>query len=155
MDRETLQRKIQHLLDSQKLAVLSTSGPAGAYASLIAFDHTRDLRCIYFATTRATRKYANLMHDPQVALLIDSRTNRTEDFHQAAAVTVTGTAAEFSENEKQAAATSYLERHPYLEEFIAAPTTAFFAIRVQNYIYVSHFQQVFELRPNHVSDTSS
>lgn len=153
MNPNELQNKIRRLLASQRLAVLSTCGPAGAYASLVAFDYASNLRCMYFATTRATRKYANLMHEPRLAFLVDSRTNRQEDFHQAAAVTVTGLAEEFEEKEKQAAAGSYLAKHPYLQDFIAAPTTAFFAVRTENYIYVSRFQEVFELRMDHVPDT--
>jgi nitroimidazol reductase NimA-like FMN-containing flavoprotein (pyridoxamine 5'-phosphate oxidase superfamily) len=154
MNPKKLQQKISRLLDRKKLAVLSTCGGRGPYASLVAFHYTSDLRCIYFATTRATRKYANLMHQPQVAFLIDSRTNREEDFHRAEAVTVIGRAEEFEEQEKQTAAASYLRRHPYLQEFIEAPTTAFFAVRTEDYIYVSNFQEVFELRIDHAPDTS-
>jgi nitroimidazol reductase NimA-like FMN-containing flavoprotein (pyridoxamine 5'-phosphate oxidase superfamily) len=148
MTPKELREQIGKLLDVQLLAVLSTCGAKGPYASLVAFDYASDLRCLYFATTRATRKYANLMHHPGTALLIDSRANSEEDFHRAAAVTVIGTAAEFPENEKQAAAASYIERHPSLQEFISAPTTAFFAVRTRNYIYVSRFREVFELRMN-------
>lgn len=154
MNPKELQQKISRLLDRQKLAVLSTCGVSGPYGSLVAFHYSSDLRCIYFATTRATRKYANLMHQPQVALLVDSRANRQEDFHRAEAVTVIGRAEEFDEEEKQSAAASYLVRHSYLQEFIEAPTTAFFAVRTENYIYVSRFQEVFEMRIDHAHDTS-
>lgn len=154
MDLHKLERKITNLLDSQLLAVLSSSGANGPYASLVAYHHASDLRCIYFATPRATRKYANIMHDSRVAFLIDSRSNQQTDFHRADAVTVIGRAEEFAEQEKQAAAASYLERHPYLEEFIAAPTTAFFAVQTSNFIYVSHFQEVFELRVDHATGTA-
>lgn len=149
MNPKELQEKIRRLLDRQKLAVLSTSDGAGPYASLVAFCHTSDLRGIFFATTRATRKYANLVREPRVAFLVDSRTNREEDFHKAEAVTIIGRAEEFAEDEKQHAAAAYLERHPYLQEFIDAPTTALFAVRTENYIYVSRFQEVFEYRIGH------
>ncbi|MDW7771676.1 MAG: pyridoxamine 5'-phosphate oxidase family protein [Desulfobulbaceae bacterium] len=146
MNPKELREKIRELLAGQRLAVLSTFSPGGPYASLVAFHHSPDLRCLFFATPRASRKYANLMHLQQAALLIDSRTNRSEDLQQAVAVTATGSAEEFSEEEKPAAAVFYLERHPYLQDFIAAPSTAFFAVLVENYIYVSCFQDVFELR---------
>lgn len=150
MDRNKLKQRITRLLDGQLLAVLSSSGTNGPYASLVAFQYTADLRCMYFATPRATRKYANIMHDSKVAFLIDSRSNRQNDFHRADAVTVIGRADEFAEKEKKDAAASYLARHPYLAEFIAAPTTAFFAVQTENLIYVSRFQEVFELRVDHV-----
>lgn len=150
-----MQQKIHALLKSQKLAVLSTCGPGGSYASLVAFHYSSDLRCVYFATTRATRKYANLMHHPKVAFLIDNRSNRVEDFHKAAAVTIIGQAEEFDEKEKLTATDSYLARHPYLHDFIAAPTTAFFAVEAKDYIYVSRFQEVFEYRIDHDQDSST
>ena len=155
MNPEKLRHNIQQLLASQRLAVLSTSDKGSPYASLVAFSFSSDLRCIYFATTRATRKYANLMSQPRVAFLIDSRTNQVEDFHRAAAVTVLGRCEEVTEKEKQHAAGLYIERHPYLKEFVEAPTTAFFSVPVEMYIYVSHFQEVFELRIADVPDTST
>lgn len=143
---EKLRHNIQQLLESQRLAVLSTSDKGSPYASLVAYSFSSDLRFIYFATTRATRKYANLMSQSQIAFLIDSRTNQVEDFHRAAAVTVLGRCEEVEEKKKQHAAELYMERHPYLKEFVEAPTTAFFSVIVERYIYVSRFQEVFELR---------
>ena len=154
MNPEQLRDNIYQLLASQKLAVLSTSDMGRPYASLIAFCFSADLRIIYFATPRTTRKYANLKDQPQVAFLIDSRANQTEDFHRAAAVTVLGRCEEIAEDGKQKAAIPYLERHPYLKEFIEAPTTAYFAVRIEKYIYVSHFQEVFEYKVADAIDTA-
>ena len=55
-----LKQALNRLLSTQKLAVLSTFGNEQPYASLIAFAAADDLKHIIFATTRATRKYANL-----------------------------------------------------------------------------------------------
>jgi heme iron utilization protein len=79
-------------LTSQPLAVLSTHQAGQPYSNLIAFAATPDLESIFFATTRATRKFANLMADPRVALLIDNRANQEADFAEAAALTVLGSA---------------------------------------------------------------
>jgi len=146
MDSEQLQQHITQLLASQRLAVLSTSEHGRPYASLIAFYFSPDLRFVYFATSRATRKYANLMTEPQVALLIDSRSNQEEDFHRAAAATILGKAVELDKNSKKEAGGLFLARHPYLREFIEAPTTALFSVQTERYIYVSRFQEVFEYR---------
>ena len=155
MEPEKLRDNIYQLLTSQRLAVLSTSDKGRPYASLVAFCFSTDLRIMYFATPRATRKYANLIGQPQVAFLVDSRANQTEDFHRAAAVTVLGRCEEIAEDGKQKAAVPYLERHPYLKEFIDAPTTAYFAVRIEKYIYVSHFQEVFEYKVADGTDTSA
>ena len=146
MDPEKLRDNIYQLLTIQRLAVLSTNDKGRPYASLVAFCFSADLRMMYFATQRATRKYANLVNQPQVAFLIDSRTNQVEDFHRAAAVTVLGQCEEVAEDKKQDVVRPYLEKHPYLREFIEAPSTAFFATHVETYIYVSHFQEVLEYK---------
>ena len=88
MQREKVQAAIAELLLSQKLAVLATQSPAGSpYASLIAFAATPDLQKIVFATSRETRKFTNIKHNPEISLLVDNRSNRENDFHDARAVT--------------------------------------------------------------------
>ena len=155
MEPEKLRDNIYQLLTSQRLAVLSTSNKGRPYASIVAFCFSPDLRILYFATPRATRKYANLMDQPQVAFLVDSRANKVEDFDKTVAVTVLGRCEEFAEERKQEAVVLYLEKHPYLNEFVEAPTTAFFAVQIEKYIYVSHFQEVFEYQVANATDTAT
>ena len=92
IDREQLKQRLHQLFASQKLAVLSTQQQGQPYASLIAFAASDDLKELYFATPRATRKYAYLEANPKVALLIDSRSNQDSDIHQAIAATAVGKA---------------------------------------------------------------
>jgi heme iron utilization protein len=116
------------------------------YASLVVFAATQDLKSLLFATTRATRKYDNLSHDPRVALLIDSRSNLNSDIHGAIAVTATGIAEEVGEKEKEALLKIYLAKHPHLKDFVHSPTCALLRVKVETYYLVSKFQKVFELR---------
>jgi nitroimidazol reductase NimA-like FMN-containing flavoprotein (pyridoxamine 5'-phosphate oxidase superfamily) len=136
---------IRELLESQRLAVLSTQDHGQPYCNIIAIAATDDLKNLLFATTRATRKYANLMADPRVAVLVDNRKNAPSDFADAAAVTALGKAWELQGAERQRFLKVYLARHPYLEEFVAAPTCALLRIKVDRYIAVSRFQDVREI----------
>ena len=138
---------IRELLESQKLAVLSTQGKEQPYSNLVAFTVTPDLQYLIFATTRATRKYANLLKHPQVSMLIDNRTNETADFAEAAAVTVLGRASEVQGDERSQLIKTYLNRHPYLEGFVTSPNCALFAVKVDRYIMVTRFQDVREIVP--------
>lgn len=147
MDSQQLQQQIRELLAGQRLAVLATSDRGRPYASLVAFSAADDLHALYFTTSRETRKYANLTAEPRTALLIDSRTNREEDFLQAEAVTVLGMAIEFEGEEKKPPVALFLARHPTLREFVEAPSTAFFAVRVEKFVYVSRFREVLEYTP--------
>ena len=137
---------IKNLLESQKLAVLSTQDHGQPYCNLMAIAATDDLKHLLFATTRATRKYANLMADSRVAVLVDNRQNDVADFTEAAALTALGKAWEVLGVERQQFLKVYLEKHPYLEEFAAGPTCALLRVRVDRYIVVTRFQEVREIQ---------
>jgi nitroimidazol reductase NimA-like FMN-containing flavoprotein (pyridoxamine 5'-phosphate oxidase superfamily) len=138
---------VRDLLDTQRLAVLSTQMSGRPYSNLIAFAASGDLKDIVFATPRASRKYANLIAEPQVSLLIDNRSNQEADFGQASAVTVLGTAEEVLELDREKYLQFYLQKHPYLEEFVTAPTCAFIRVKVEKFIMVTRFQEVREIYP--------
>lgn len=140
-----VEETIRALFRSQKLAVLSTQRSGQPYASLVAFVASEDLKHLYFATARTTRKYNNLDVDPRVAMLMDSRSNLESDIHTAVAVTATGTAGEVSEQEKDPGVLLYLSKHPYLQDFIRAESCALIRVAVETYYLVSRFQQVMEL----------
>jgi nitroimidazol reductase NimA-like FMN-containing flavoprotein (pyridoxamine 5'-phosphate oxidase superfamily) len=143
---QELKESIKGILDSQKLAVLATQKDGNPYGSLVAFAATADMKTILFATTRATRKYANLLTDPGVALVIDTRTNQSADFSDAAAITVLGEVEEVAGHKRQEFVEIYLDKHHYLKEFVESPTTALLSVKVKTYIMVNQFQNVQELQ---------
>jgi heme iron utilization protein len=138
--------KIRELFLLQRLAVLSTRNAEQPYSNLICFVVSDDLRHILFATTRSTRKYANLMREARVALLVDNRSNDPADTFRALAVTALGIARELEGTEGEQARKTYVARHPHLEEFVSSPSTALLRLDVEKYILVRRFQDVTELR---------
>ncbi len=142
---EQIRQRLHDLFAAQHLVVLSTHGDGQPYASLVAFVASNDLKALYFATDRSTRKFANLTAHPPVAMLIDSRTNRVADFHEAVAATATGVAEEVSPAERESLQALYLEKHPHLVDFVTAPTCALVRIKVDCYYLVSRFQNVVKL----------
>jgi nitroimidazol reductase NimA-like FMN-containing flavoprotein (pyridoxamine 5'-phosphate oxidase superfamily) len=140
-----VKRDLRKLLQSQPLAVLATQNRGQPYASLIAFASSDDLRSLYFATTRSTRKYANLSNDSRVAVLVDNRSNKASDFRWAMAATATGRATEVSPSERESLLDLYLAKHPHLKDFVQSPTCAFCEIKVQTFFVVTRFQQVVEV----------
>ncbi len=138
--------QIRELLLLQSLAVLSTRNNEQPYGNLICYVASSDLRHILFATTRSTRKYANLMDEARVALLVDNRSQDPADTFRSMAVTVLGVARELEGNEAKQARETYLGRHPHLEEFISSPSTALLRLDVEKYILVRRFQDVIELQ---------
>lgn len=80
-----------------------------------------------------------------VSLLIDNRSNTVSDFHNAMAVTSTGTVSEIFEDEKTDFLTTYLRKLPHLEDFVMSPTCALMRVKVQKYYVVKRFQNVMVL----------
>ena len=144
-DTGALKHIITELFSTQKLAVLSSFGNEQPYASLVAFAVTDGLRNIIFATNRATRKYANLLSEPNVALLIDSRSNTEKDFSYAVAVTALGRAEEVNSPERGPLLDIYLEKHPQLKAFVTSPSCALLKVSIGKYYVVNRFQNVREL----------
>lgn len=144
-DLTKVKRDLKKLLQSQPLAVLATQNRGQPYASLIAFASSGDLKRLYFATTRSTRKYANLSGDSRVAVLVDNRSNKASDFRWAMAATATGSAEEVDPAEKGSVLDLYLAKHPHLKEFVHSPTCALCEIRVQTFFVVTRFQSVVEV----------
>ena len=144
-DLDSMKEDLKGLFASQRLAVLATQNEGQPYPSLVPFTAGEDLKQLFFATTRSTRKYANLPSDARVAILIDNRSNEATDFRRAMAATATGKAEEIGGHEREEVLKHYLARHPHLEEFISSPSCAFLRISVDTYYVVSRFQKVIEV----------
>jgi nitroimidazol reductase NimA-like FMN-containing flavoprotein (pyridoxamine 5'-phosphate oxidase superfamily) len=142
---DSMRKDLKELFANQPLAVLSTQNEGQPYASLVAFAAREDLKALFFATTRATRKYANLSSDPRVAMLMDNRSNEVADFRWAMAVTATGKAEEVTGQDKEKVLKTYLAKHPHLEEFVRSPSCALLKIRVERYYVATRFQSVIEV----------
>ena len=140
-----LKEFLKDLFSSQRLAVLATQSRKQPYGNLVAFMATDDLKHLLFVTTRATRKYANISENPRIAMVVDNRSNRKSDFHQAAAVTATGVVKEMVGPQKRRLQKLYLSKHPYLKEFVSSPTCALLRMDVETYYVVRQFQNVVEL----------
>lgn len=141
---QEIQKAIRNLLSHQRLAALSTQRNGQPYTSLMAFACRDDLKEFVVATSRSTRKHQNILMDCRVSLLVDNRSNEEDDFHSAMALTVLGKALPVEASERALYQELYLKRHPYLEDFLGAPTTAFIKIMVYHYLLVSRFQNVME-----------
>ncbi len=138
---DTSRTRLHELLATQPLAVLATSDDGAPYASLVAIAAEGE-SCLYFATSRATRKWGNLSSDTRVAVLLDDRTGNRSDFHSAAAATGVGTASECIGEAAQTGRDALLARHPHLETFVTSPSTVIARVDVARWYVVTRFQSV-------------
>lgn len=143
-----VQNRLRNLFKTQNLAVVATQTGGQPYASLVAFVASDDLRHLFFVTARTTRKFSNLLSESRVAVLVNSSSNRESDFHDAISITITGTAEEIKDPERQDILTLYLSKHPYLEDFARSPSCALIRVVARSYYMVQNFQNVMELHIN-------
>jgi uncharacterized protein YhbP (UPF0306 family) len=144
---ETRQR-IQALLDEQPFAVLCTQGGGEPYGSVIAYAVGTQLCTITFATPKATRKYRLLCECESVALVVDSRSKFPEDMMKVEAITATGRAVQLGPGpDFDRWANLLTQRHPQLQSFVRAPSSALFRIDIVRYQHVSRFQKVRQWVP--------
>ncbi len=135
---------LEDLCLSQPLAVLATADSSAPYANLVAVAFTLDLNHLFFATSRATRKWQNLSRNPQVSLLLDNRSNQVSDFSKAVAATIIGTAEEMTGEDRERGEKLYLAKHPNLRDFLTEPECALFKVTIGKIYLVTHFQKVME-----------
>ncbi len=142
-----LRKLLKDLFKSQLFASLATQQLTRPYTNLIAFAATQDLKDILFITRRETHKYANLLSNNNVSVLIDNRSNSDADFRNAIAVSAVGTAEEVKDQNRDTLLHLYLAKHHSMEKFAHSSESALFRIRVKKYFIVRKFQEVMELKP--------
>jgi general stress protein 26 len=145
-DTAEVAAQVRALMSSQRYAVLSTHQDDGhPYASLVAFSVSDDLAQLVFCTLRSTRKFANLVADGRIALLVDNRSNDEADLQTAAAVTLLGRCEQVERPRRDQLAESFLRQHPAMNAFLESPGCAVILVNVQAYYLVTRFQNVVEL----------
>lgn len=143
-----IETEIRELISAELFAVLATQGEGQPYTSIISFASNSDLTNIVFSTSRETRKFNLLLKSPKVSIMVDDRSSSPPIINQIRAVTITGTSRIIKDkNEKKSWASILTNKHPYLEGFLDAPSTAVVVVDVYRYFYVRRFQEVFEWNP--------
>lgn len=138
---------IHSLLKSQLFCVLSTNLKEEnyPYSSLIAFLDSDDFRYLYFATSRKTTKFTNLLSDPKVCMFFDNRSNDLEDVKNAITATVLGKVEELDKEINKDILHFFIQKYPQLKQFVEKSNTAFLRMIVDEYIVVYNFSKVLRL----------
>ena len=136
-------RRLQAFNKSQYFGVLATNDKGQPYTSLISFAMTPDLKKVIFATPQATRKFKNIVNTKKVSILIDSRSNLRKNLLATEAITIMGSARYIPRGKtRNELAAIFLKKHPDLEQFVQADTTALIAVKATRCIHVGKFQTI-------------
>ncbi|MBU1712519.1 MAG: pyridoxamine 5'-phosphate oxidase family protein, partial [Proteobacteria bacterium] len=129
--------KIKALVRAKGICVLSTaSDDAVPHCSLMAYVANNACTEIYMVTHRATRKYKNLLGNPVISLLIDSRENYPRE--QVQAITVSGIYQAIGNRRKrEEVGARLLQQHPHLKDFILNPDAVIICIKVDSFLLLN------------------
>lgn len=133
---------LNRLLADQRFAVLSTQSEEGIHSCLVAFAVDDALQTLLLCTPKSTRKYANLLSNPNVTLLVHNSSNQGGDITEAMAVSMAGRAREVDAADRRAPLDRFLSKHPNMAEFAKTPSVALIEVRIERFDVVTHFQDV-------------
>jgi len=144
MANETLE-KMKSVVRGHDTCVLATVSEGRPHCSLMAYAVDDACGEIYMVTPRATTKYKNLMNNPLVSLLIDTRADppgkRPPD---AQALTVEGKFLPIRDREKRTSVEARLTAvHPYLKEFMNSEDAEIFSVKVVSFLLLEGLSDAY------------
>lgn len=125
--------KMKAIARSKNICVLATITDNKPYCSLMAYVTDQACTEIYMVTHRQTRKYKNLMANPAVSLMIDTRESSPRS--KARAMTVEGVFAKVKDAEKlKQIRGEILSVHPHLKPFMRHPDSEILRIKIKSFL---------------------
>jgi nitroimidazol reductase NimA-like FMN-containing flavoprotein (pyridoxamine 5'-phosphate oxidase superfamily) len=140
---------MKKLAKEKDICVLATVSGENPHCSLMAYTTDDDCSEIYMATHRGTKKFKNLLENPSVSLLIDTREEHKGSRRpEAKAMTVSGAFQRLQNPQKEAwARARLLDRHPHLREFLAHPDAEVICVKIRSFLLLdgltdAHFEEL-------------
>jgi nitroimidazol reductase NimA-like FMN-containing flavoprotein (pyridoxamine 5'-phosphate oxidase superfamily) len=111
---------IKKMISENKVCVMATVSEGAPHCSLMSYATDNECHEIYMATLKDTKKYRNLIANPTVSLLIDTRDSDAKG--KTRALTVTGV-FQAIDNDKRIAEIreDLIKKHPDLMDFFNNP----------------------------------
>ena len=132
--------EMKDLAKQKDICVLATVAGQKPYCSLMAYVTEDNCEEIYMVTHRNSTKYQNMLKNPAVSLLIDTREKTPRS--QAKALTVEGVFCKIENTEKRKQVTAkLLQTHPHLDSFMQHPEAEVFCVKISSFLLLNGLQQ--------------
>ena len=133
--KEQMLEKIKKIVKGNDLCVLATVSAGKPHCSLMSYIADEEGHTIYLASHKETKKYASVMENPTVSLLIDTREGDKGGQRSAIqALTVSGEFQAIKDPAvKKRARTRFLQKHPHLRAFLKEPGVEIFSIKITSF----------------------
>jgi general stress protein 26 len=137
--------KMKDIVKSNDLCVLATVSEGKPHCSLMSYISDEEGQEVYLISHKQTKKYSNLMENPTVSLLIDTREEeRGQRRIYIKALTVSGEFQTIKDPMKRDFIRSeFSNRHPHLKDFLNDPGTEIFSIRIKSFQLLDGVKDAF------------
>jgi len=137
--------KMKELVKANDLCVLATVSEGRPHCSLMSYISDEDGHEIFLISHKTTKKYANLMENPTVSLLIDTREEEKGQRRiYIKALTVSGEFQTIDDSVKKGLIREkFLKRHPHLIDFLNDPGAEIFSIKTKSFQLLDGVKDAF------------
>lgn len=125
---------MKSLVRERDTCVLATTQNDEPHCSLMSYVTDPDCTALYMVTHRQTKKYRNLVENPRVSLLIDTREVAGPDRSTIKALTVGGRFEKVADPSKKVLVHGQLlEKHPQLRDFLNDEGAEIFSVVIESF----------------------
>ena len=127
--------KMKDIVKGNDLCVLATVSEGKPHCSLMSYISDKEGQEVYLVSHKETKKYSNLIENPVVSLLIDTREKEKGGRRiHIKALTVSGEFQIINDaGKKDLIRTKFLKRHSHLADFLNDPGAEIFSIRIRSF----------------------
>jgi nitroimidazol reductase NimA-like FMN-containing flavoprotein (pyridoxamine 5'-phosphate oxidase superfamily) len=142
---EPMLEQMKDIVKANDLCVLATVSEGKPHCSLMSYISDEEGHKVYLVSHKETRKYSNLMENPVVSLLIDTREEgKGQRRIDIKALTVSGEFQAIKDiGEKGLIRAKFLERHPHLLEFLKDPGAEILCIKLKSFQLLDGLKDAF------------
>jgi general stress protein 26 len=137
--------KMKDIVKGNDLCVLATVSGGRPHCSLMSYISDEEGREIYLISQRQTRKYLNLIENPTVSLLIDTREKEQGERRiYIKALTVSGQFQTINDaGKKDLIRARFLKSHSHLTDFLNDPGAEIFSIKINSFQLLDGVKNAF------------
>jgi nitroimidazol reductase NimA-like FMN-containing flavoprotein (pyridoxamine 5'-phosphate oxidase superfamily) len=137
--------KMKDIVKVNDLCVLATVSEGRPHCSLMSYISDEDGHEIFLISHKKTKKYANLMENPTVSLLIDTREEEKGQRRiHIKALTVSGEFQTINDSVKKSLIREkFLKKHPHLIDFLNDPDAEIFSIKTKSFQLLDGVKDAF------------
>ena len=139
-----LSTEISVLLRQQAQCVLATMDETGPCQHLMAYAFSEDLFTIYLATYMDTRKFRNMLSNPNVSLMWDNRIGSVQDHVDGYSLTATGIAELLEGQPREIASEALLSKNSTLDNLLSDVNCQLFSVSLKEYTWTRGYDHIFK-----------